>query len=122
MGTVLSIIGRFLAVFVLFESFEFSLYVVLSNFVFWIECEPPLPLNHIQDREEDSEDDYTGQVHRESVKYTENSIVHIVRISCLAQSQHKDEIGAISTKPEKEEVCAISFVLYLGFFLHVFFV
>ena len=110
MGTVLSIIGRLLAVFVLFESFEFSLYIVLPNFVFGIECEPPLPLNHIYDREEDSKDDYTSQVHRESVEYTENSIVNIVLISSLTQSQHKDEIGAIATKPEKEEVCAISFV------------
>lgn len=86
MGTVLSIIGRLLAVFVLFEPFEFSLYVVLPNFVFGIECEPPLPLNHIYDREEDSEDDYTSQVHRESVEYTENSIVNIILISSLTQS------------------------------------
>jgi len=122
MLAVFDIIGWFLAVFVFLESFEFSLQVIFSNFIFGVECEPPLPLNHVQDGEENSEDDHTSQVHRKSVKHTEDSAVDIVLVSRLAKSQHENEIGAICTKPEEEEVRAVSFVLYLGFLLHVLFV
>ena len=75
MLTVILIISRLSILPVLFKSLKLLLQVVFAHLVFLVAGVAALPLDHIQQTEEHSKDDYAGQVHREAIQDIKAAVV-----------------------------------------------